>query len=47
MNEMVFPTEGNIINCIRYVDPKYETVDIRKGLHCAIENQKVVKPEGV
>lgn len=43
MNEMVFPTEGNIIDCIRYGDPKYETVDIRKGLHCAIEQQKVVK----
>jgi hypothetical protein len=43
MNEMVFPTEGNIIDCIRYGDPKYETFDIRKGLHCAIEQQKVVK----
>ena len=43
MNEMVFPTEGNIIDCIRYGDPKYETVDIRKGLHYAIEQQKVVK----
>ncbi|AES82259.2 putative meiosis arrest female protein [Medicago truncatula] len=43
MNEMVFPTEGNIIHCIRYGDPKYETLDIRKGLHCAIEQQKVVK----
>lgn len=43
MNEMVFPIEGNIIDCIRYGDPKYETLDIRKGLHCAIEQQKVVK----
>jgi len=43
MNEMVFPTDGNITDCICYGDPKYETVDIRKGLHCAIEQQKVVK----
>jgi meiosis arrest female protein 1 len=42
-NEMVFPTEENITDCIRYGDPKYQTIDVKKALDFAIEQQRVVK----
>lgn len=42
-NEMIFPTEENITDCIRYGDPKFQTIDVMKALDCAIEQQRVVK----
>lgn len=41
--ENVFPTETNITDCIRYGDPRYRTIDVRKALDCAIGQRKVVK----
>ncbi|GAU11346.1 hypothetical protein TSUD_343370, partial [Trifolium subterraneum] len=42
-NEMILPTEENIIDCIRYGDLKYQTIDVKKALDFAIEQQRVVK----
>ncbi|XP_058740474.1 uncharacterized protein LOC131612736 [Vicia villosa] len=42
-DEMVFPSERNITDCIRYGDPKYQMIDVRKALNCANEQQRVVK----
>ncbi|KAK7259142.1 hypothetical protein RIF29_24741 [Crotalaria pallida] len=41
--EKVMPTEGNITDCIRYGDPRYRTIDVRKALDCAIQHHAVVK----
>jgi hypothetical protein len=42
-NEMIFPTKENITDCIRYGDPKYQTIDVKKALDFAIEQQRVVE----
>ncbi|CAJ2631848.1 unnamed protein product [Trifolium pratense] len=42
-NEMILPTKGNITDCIRYGDPKYQKIDVEKALDCAIEQRRVVK----
>ncbi|KAL1350843.1 hypothetical protein HN51_014835 [Arachis hypogaea] len=41
--EKVMPTHGNISDCIRYGDVRYQTIDARKALDCAIEHGMVVK----
>ena len=41
--EKVMPTEGNITDCIRYGDPKYQSTNVRKALDCAIEHCIIVK----
>ncbi|TKY61663.1 Meiosis arrest female protein 1 [Spatholobus suberectus] len=41
--EMIMSTEANITDCIRYGDPKYQTIDVRKALDFAIEQRRVVK----
>ncbi|MED6205831.1 hypothetical protein PIB30_021297 [Stylosanthes scabra] len=41
--EKVMPTHGNISDCIRYGDPRYRKIDVRKALDCAIEHGMVVK----
>jgi hypothetical protein len=44
-NEMIFPTKENITDCIRYGDPKYQTIDVKKALDFAIEQQRVVEKD--
>ncbi|XP_044479201.1 uncharacterized protein LOC123206123 isoform X2 [Mangifera indica] len=41
--EKIMPTEGNIIDCIRYGDPKHQNIDIKKALEIAVDQQMVVK----
>ncbi|XP_027349454.1 uncharacterized protein LOC113861052 [Abrus precatorius] len=41
--EMVLSTEGNITDCIRYGDYRYQRIDVRKALDFAIEQHGVVK----
>ncbi|XP_030529426.1 uncharacterized protein LOC115740149 [Rhodamnia argentea] len=42
-NEKIMPTEANIIDCIRYGDPKHRNTDVKQGLESAIEHQMIVK----
>ncbi|KAK1434528.1 hypothetical protein QVD17_00275 [Tagetes erecta] len=42
-NEKIMPTEENIINCIRYGKRKQRSVDVKKALNSAFEQQLVVK----
>lgn len=41
--EKVMPTEANIIDCIRFGDPKHRNTDVRKALNNAIEQHMIVK----
>ncbi|CAA0824952.1 Putative endonuclease or glycosyl hydrolase [Striga hermonthica] len=41
--EKIAPTEANITECIRFGDPKYRNIDVRKALECALDQQMVVK----
>ncbi|KAL8544775.1 hypothetical protein ACS0TY_005119 [Phlomoides rotata] len=41
--EKLVPTEANIIDCIRYGDPKYRKIDVRKALECALDQKMIVK----
>ncbi|XP_044482466.1 uncharacterized protein LOC123208900 [Mangifera indica] len=41
--EKIMPTEGNIIDCIQYGDPKHRSIDIKKALEIAVDQQMVVK----
>lgn len=41
--EKLMPNEANIISCIRYGNPKYRSIDIRKALDFALEKQMIVK----
>ncbi|KAJ0079528.1 hypothetical protein Patl1_23900 [Pistacia atlantica] len=41
--EKIMPTEGNIVDCIRYGDPKHRNIDIKKALENAVDQQMVVK----
>ncbi|XP_044498719.1 uncharacterized protein LOC123220537 [Mangifera indica] len=41
--EKIIPTEGNIVDCIQYGDPKHRNTDIKKALKTAIDLQMVVK----
>ncbi|KAL2345526.1 hypothetical protein Fmac_006811 [Flemingia macrophylla] len=40
--EMIVPTEANITDCIRYGDPRYQMIDVRKALDFAIQQRRVV-----
>ncbi|KAJ9186047.1 hypothetical protein P3X46_005601 [Hevea brasiliensis] len=42
-SEKLMPTEANIVDCIRYGDPKHRNTDIKKALESAIEQQMIVK----
>ncbi|KAF8015328.1 hypothetical protein BT93_H0977 [Corymbia citriodora subsp. variegata] len=42
-NEKILPTEANIIDCIRYGDPKHRNTNVKQGLESAIEHQMIVK----
>lgn len=42
-NEKIMPTEANIINCIRYGNPKQRNIDVKKALESAVKQQLVVK----
>ncbi|KAF5743842.1 hypothetical protein HS088_TW08G00430 [Tripterygium wilfordii] len=41
--EKIVPTEANIMECIRYGDPKHRNTDVKKALESAIEQNMVVK----
>ncbi|XP_022727795.1 uncharacterized protein LOC111283476 [Durio zibethinus] len=41
--EKIMPTEANIIDCIRYGDPKHRNTDVRKALDSSIEQHMVLK----
>ncbi|KAK7397012.1 hypothetical protein VNO78_18176 [Psophocarpus tetragonolobus] len=41
--EMMMSTEANIIDSIRYGNPRYQTIDVRMALDLAIQQRKVVK----
>ncbi|GFP93625.1 hypothetical protein PHJA_001506900 [Phtheirospermum japonicum] len=41
--EKIVPTEENIIDCIRYGEPKYRNTDVKKALECALDQQMIVK----
>ncbi|PON43219.1 Meiosis arrest female protein [Parasponia andersonii] len=41
--EKLMPTEVNIIDSIRYGDPKHRYTDVMKALDCAVEQRVVVK----
>ncbi|KAL5561090.1 hypothetical protein UlMin_030837 [Ulmus minor] len=41
--EKIMPTEANIIDTIRFGDPKHRNTDVRKALDFAIEQHMVVK----
>ncbi|XWS36057.1 hypothetical protein CRYUN_Cryun20dG0050500 [Craigia yunnanensis] len=42
-NEKLMPTESNIIDCIRYGDPKHSNTDVRKALDSSIEQHMILK----
>lgn len=42
-NEKIMPTEENIVDCIKYGDPKHRNTDVKKALESAVEQQLVVK----
>ncbi|KAL3030129.1 hypothetical protein AAZX31_03G203400 [Glycine max] len=41
--EMILPSEANITDCIRYGDPKYQTIDVRMVLDAAIQQGRLAK----
>lgn len=41
--EMIVPTEANITDSIRYGDPVFQTIDVRKALDFAISQRRVQK----
>ncbi|CAJ1873731.1 unnamed protein product [Sphenostylis stenocarpa] len=41
--EKVVSTEANITDCIRYGDPVYQTIDVRKALDFAIDQGRIEK----
>ncbi|CAJ1873496.1 unnamed protein product [Sphenostylis stenocarpa] len=41
--EMVVSTEAHITDCIRYGDPVYQTIDVRKALDFAIGQRRIEK----
>jgi len=41
--EMIVPNEANITDCIRYGDPLYQAIDVRKALDFAMSQRRVEK----
>ncbi|XVF80756.1 hypothetical protein PTKIN_Ptkin15bG0100700 [Pterospermum kingtungense] len=41
--EKIMPTEANIIDCIRYGDPKHRNTDVKKALDSSVEQHMVLK----
>ncbi|XP_027118749.2 uncharacterized protein [Coffea arabica] len=41
--EKIIPSEANITSCIRYGNPKFRNIDVRKALDFALEQQMIVK----
>nr|KYP71737.1 hypothetical protein KK1_011007 [Cajanus cajan] len=39
--QMIVPSEANITCCIRYGDPRYQMIDVRKALDFAIQQRRV------
>ncbi|CAI9769308.1 unnamed protein product [Fraxinus pennsylvanica] len=42
-NEKILPTEENIVDCIRYEDPRHRNTDVKKALMSAVEQQMVAQ----